>query len=45
METYLGEDRDSQEALELLCLTEGAEVTHYEAQRQKASRISSSPQS
>jgi hypothetical protein len=24
------EDRDSQEALELLCLDEGAEVTHYE---------------
>ncbi|MDQ6667137.1 MAG: hypothetical protein M3Y53_02800 [Thermoproteota archaeon] len=28
METYLGEDPDSQEALEFLCLAEGAEVTH-----------------
>ena len=30
METYLGEDPDSQEALEFLCLAERAEVTHYE---------------
>jgi hypothetical protein len=30
METYLGEDPDSQEALEFLCLAEGADVTHYE---------------
>jgi ferritin-like protein len=30
METYLGEVPDSQEALEFLCLAEGAEVTHYE---------------
>ena len=30
METYLGEDPDSQEALEFLCLAEGGEVTHYE---------------
>ena len=30
MGTYLGEDPDSQEALEFLCLAEGAEVTHYE---------------
>jgi ferritin-like protein len=30
METYLGEDPDSQEALEFLCLAEGAEITHYE---------------
>ena len=30
METYPGEDPDSQEALEFLCLAEGAEVTHYE---------------
>ena len=30
METYLGVDPDSQEALEFLCLAEGAEVTHYE---------------
>jgi len=30
METYLGEDPDTQEALEFLCLAEGGEVTHYE---------------
>ena len=30
METYLGEDADTQEALEFLCLAEGGEVTHYE---------------
>ena len=30
METYLGEDPDTQEALEFLCLAEGDEVTHYE---------------
>ncbi len=30
MKTYLGEDPDTQEALEFLCLAEGAEVTHYE---------------
>ena len=30
METYLGEDPDSQETLEFLCLAEGGEVTHYE---------------
>ncbi len=30
METYLGEEPDNQEALEFLCLAEGAEVTHYE---------------
>jgi hypothetical protein len=29
METYLGEDPDSQEALEFLCLAESGEVTHY----------------
>jgi hypothetical protein len=29
METYLGEDPDTQEALEFLCLAESAEVTHY----------------
>lgn len=27
METYLGEDPDSQEALEFLCLAEAGEVT------------------
>ena len=30
MEIYLGEDPDSQEALEFLCLAEGGEVTDYE---------------
>jgi hypothetical protein len=30
METYLGEEPDTQEALEFLCLAESAEVTHYE---------------
>ena len=30
METYLGEEPDTQEALEFLCLAEGADVTHYE---------------
>jgi ferritin-like metal-binding protein YciE len=30
METYLGEDPDTQEALEFLCLAEVGEVTHYE---------------
>ena len=30
MNTYLGEEPDTQEALEFLCLAEGAEVTHYE---------------
>jgi len=30
METYLGEDPDTQEALEFLCLAEGGELIHYE---------------
>jgi hypothetical protein len=30
METYLGDDPDTQKALEFLCLVEGGEVTHYE---------------
>jgi hypothetical protein len=30
METYLGEEPDTQEALEFLCLAEGAQPTHYE---------------
>ena len=30
MQTYLGEDPDSLEAIEFLCLAEGGEVTHYE---------------
>jgi len=30
MRTYLGQDPDSSEAIEFLCLAEGGEVTHYE---------------
>lgn len=30
MKTYLGNEPDTQEALEFLCLAEGGEVTHYE---------------
>jgi ferritin-like protein len=30
MKAYLGEDPDSSEAIEFLCLAEGGEVTHYE---------------
>ena len=30
MQTYLGENPDSSEAIEFLCLAEGGEVTHYE---------------
>jgi rubrerythrin len=30
MEIYLGENPDSQEALEFLCLAEAGEITHYE---------------
>ena len=30
MQTYMGPDPDSSEAIEFLCLAEGGEVTHYE---------------
>jgi rubrerythrin len=30
MKTYLGDQPDSSEAIEFLCLAEGGEVTHYE---------------
>ena len=30
MQTYLGDDPDSSEAIEFLCLAESGEVTHYE---------------
>ena len=30
MQTYLGEDPDTLDAIEFLCLAEGGEVTHYE---------------
>jgi hypothetical protein len=35
MKTYLGEDPDSSEAIEFLCLAEGGEVTHYEGVKNK----------
>ena len=41
METYLGEDPDTQEALEFLCLAEGAEVTHYEVLTSVAKEVKS----
>src|SRR5918993_2400503 len=39
METYLGEEPDTQEALEFLCLAEGAEVTHYEVLNSVAKEV------
>ena len=39
METYLGEDPDSQEALEFLCLAEAGEVTHYEVLNAMTKRV------
>jgi len=30
MKTYLGDEPDTSEALEFLCLAEGGEVAHYE---------------
>jgi hypothetical protein len=30
MSTYLGNDTDTSEALEFLCIAEGGEVAHYE---------------
>jgi ferritin-like protein len=30
METYLGEEPDSSEAIEFLCIAEGGELAHYE---------------
>ena len=50
LQTYLGENPDSQEALEFLCLAEAGEITHYEVlsamakgtkNRQLSSRIRS----
>jgi ferritin-like metal-binding protein YciE len=41
METYLGEEPDTQEALEFLCLAEGAEVTHYEVLASVAKEVKS----
>jgi ferritin-like metal-binding protein YciE len=39
METYLGEEPDTQEALEFLCLAEGGEVTHYEVLSRVAKEV------
>lgn len=39
METYLGEEPDTQEALEFLCLAEGGEVTHYEVLTSIAKKV------
>ena len=41
METYLGEDPDTQEALEFLCLAEGGEVIHYEVLTSLAKKVKS----
>lgn len=39
MEAYLGNEPDTQEALEFLCLAEGAEVTHYEVLNSVAKEV------
>ena len=41
MDTYLGEEPDTQEALEFLCLAEGAEVIHYEVLTSVAKKVKS----
>jgi ferritin-like metal-binding protein YciE len=39
MQTYLGEDPDTLDALEFLCLAEGGEVTHYEVLDELAKKV------
>lgn len=39
MQTYLGEDPDTLDALEFLCLAEGSEVTHYEVLSEVAKKL------
>src|ERR671919_1382040 len=39
MQTYLGEDPDTLDALEFLCLAEGGEVTHYEVLSELAREV------
>jgi ferritin-like metal-binding protein YciE len=39
MQTYLGEDPDTLDAIEFLCLAEGGEVTHYEVLSEIAKKI------
>jgi ferritin-like metal-binding protein YciE len=39
MQTYLGEDPDTLDALEFLCLAEGGEVIHYEVLDELAKEV------
>jgi rubrerythrin len=39
MQTYLGEEPDTLDAIEFLCLAEGGEVTHYEVLSEIAKKI------
>src|SRR5919205_4632387 len=39
MQTYLGEDPDTLDAIEFLCLAEGGEVTHYEVLGEIAKKV------
>ena len=39
MQTYLGEDPDTFDALDFLCLAEGGEVTHYEVLSEVAKEL------
>ena len=39
MQIYLGEDPDTLDALEFLCLAEGGEVTHYEVLDELANEV------
>lgn len=39
MQTYLGEDPDTLDALDFLCLAEGGEVTHYEVLSEVAKEL------
>jgi len=39
MKTYLGEDPDTLDALEFLCLAEGGEVTHYEVLSKLSTKV------
>jgi hypothetical protein len=39
IQTYLGEDPDTLDALEFLCLAEGGEVTHYEVLSEMAKEL------
>jgi ferritin-like metal-binding protein YciE len=39
MQTYLGEDPDTLDAIEFLCLAEGGEVTHYEVLSEIAKKL------